>query len=264
MPELPEVETIVRALAPRLKGRRIENAEFRSLLVLRGDPEETSRGLTGQRIRAVRRHGKFILFELEHERCLAVHLGMTGRLLLDGVAGPHTRVLLTLDRGVLLYDDIRKLGRLELCDGLPSRLSKLGPDPLSIDFERFADLLRKHRSCLKALLLNQTFLRGMGNIYADEALFRARIHPLAIGSRLRKERAQRLYRAIVSVLAEAIERRGSSVSNYVDADGRAGTFQLLHNVYRRTGQPCTVCSTPIRRILVAQRGTHFCPHCQKR
>lgn len=264
MPELPEVETITRALAPRLQGRRIISAEFRCLRVLRGDADEIARRTAGRKIIRVERRGKFILIELHDGQYLAVHLGMTGKLLLDGAPGPYTHAILTLDRGVLLYDDIRQFGRIELSEGVPKRVEALGPEPLQLDLERFAQMLRERRSRVKSLLLNQRFLRGLGNIYSDEALFRAGIHPLAIASRLGRARVKRLHQAIIEVLSESIEKRGSSVSNYVDTEGRKGSFQLLHRVYRRMNQPCVVCSTPIRRILVAQRGTHYCAKCQKR
>jgi formamidopyrimidine-DNA glycosylase len=264
MPELPEVETVVRSLAPGLKGRRILAAEFRCLRVLRGSPDRAAREIAGRRVTGIRRRGKNILIDLDGGFCFAVHLGMTGKLLLNGAPGKHTHAILTLDRGVLLYDDSRQFGRLEVCAGLPARLEKLGPEPLEISSDEFFARLRKRKTRLKALLLDQTFLRGVGNIYADEALFRARIHPLAAGARLSKERAARLHSAIAEVLTEAIENRGSSVSDYVDADGRAGSFQDRHRVYLRTGEPCLVCGAHIRRILVAQRGTHYCPRCQRR
>jgi len=264
MPELPEVETIARALAPRLTGRRIASAEFRCPRILLGDADQMAEALAGRKITGIRRHGKFLVIELSGGRLFTVHLGMTGKLLMDGTPGKHTHAILTLDRGVLLYDDIRQFGRLEVGDGLPARVAKLGPEPLEIELALFTAALHRRKTRLKALLLNQRFVRGVGNIYADEALFRAGIHPLAIASRLRRDRAQRLHQAITTVLAEAIEGRGSSVSNYVDADGRKGSFQLSHRVYQRTDQPCLVCGTRIRRILVAQRSTHFCPKCQKR
>lgn len=265
MPELPEVETIVRSLAPRLKGRRILNAEFRCARVLLGDAEAASARLAGARIGAVRRHGKFIVVELSGGANLVIHLGMTGRLLLDTAAEPgrHTHAVFTLDGGFLLYDDIRQFGRIEFAEGLPRRTAALGPDPLEIGGHEFLWRLRSRRSKIKPLLLNQTFLRGLGNIYCDEALFRARIHPRAIASRLSRDRALRLLKAIVETLEESIASRGSSVSDYVDADGHRGSFQLRHRVYQKTGEPCVECGTPIRRILVAQRGTHFCPRCQR-
>ena len=264
MPELPEVETVVRSIAP-LVGRRIESAEFRCLRILRGaDPERLAASLQGRRIAAVGRHGKFILVSLHGGGYLVIHLGMTGRLLLGDQAGKHTHAIFTLDRDVLLYDDSRQFGSIQFSADLPQRLSKLGPEPLEVSFTDFAAALRRRKARVKALLLNQRFLRGLGNIYADEALFRAGIHPLAIASRLRSERARRLHRAIVAVLREAIAAGGSSISDYVDAQGRKGFFQTSHRVYQRTGEPCVTCGTPIRRILVSQRSSHFCPACQKR
>jgi formamidopyrimidine-DNA glycosylase len=264
VPELPEVETIARSLEPRLRGRRIVSAEFRCARILLGDPDLTAAALAGRKVRAIRRHGKFIEIELDGGRSFVVHLGMTGKLLLNGVPGRHTHAILTLDRGVLLYDDSRQFGRLELSHGLPERVQRLGPEPLDIQFGQLVARLRVHKSKIKALLLNQRFLRGIGNIYADEALFRAGIHPLAVAARLPKERVKRLHVAIRRVLEAAIAAGGSSISDYVDVDGRQGSFQIHHNVYQRTGKPCLKCGAVIRRILVAQRGTHYCPGCQKR
>lgn len=264
MPELPEVETIARALAPRLRGRRIVSAEFRCLRVLHGDPDETSAALAGRKVMAVQRHGKFIEMQLDGGRSFVVHLGMTGKLLMNAAPGRHTHAILTLDRGALLYDDSRQFGRLELSMGLPARVQKLGPEPLEVAFDDFVLRVRDHKTKIKALLLNQRFLRGIGNIYADEALFRARIHPLAIARRLQRDRVKKLHAAIRRVLCEAIDAGGSSISDYVDIDGRQGSFQVRHNVYQKTGEPCPRCGTAIRRILVTQRGTHFCPQCQKR
>jgi formamidopyrimidine-DNA glycosylase len=172
--------------------------------------------------------------------------------------------VLRLDRGALLYDDPRQFGRIEVADALPARLARLGPEPLEIALSEFAARLKRRKARMKAVLLDQTFLRGLGNIYADEALFRARIHPLSVAARLRRPRVERLYEAIREVLREAIAAGGSSVSDYVDADGRKGFFQFSHRVYQRTGQPCLACQAAIRRVLVAQRGTHFCPCCQRR
>lgn len=263
MPELPEVETIVRTLAPRLAGGRIVEARFFSRLVLRSRPEQVAARLQGRTIRALRRHGKFLLLELSGGLWLAIHLGMTGKLLWEGTAGPYTRAVFTLDRGTLFYDDIRQFGRIELGESIPSRIARLGPDPLSVSEADFASRLRRHRGRIKPLLLNQAFLRGLGNIYTDEALFRAGIHPRAVVARMGGERVRRLYRAIQDVLGAAIESGGSSISDYVDAAGRPGTFQFQHQVYGRKGLPCAVCGTPIRRIVLAQRGTHYCPKCQR-
>jgi formamidopyrimidine-DNA glycosylase len=258
VPELPEVETVLRTLAPHLCGRRVLEAHFYSRLVMRGDAEETAGRLRGLVIRAMERRGKFLVFDLGGET-LSIHLGMTGRLLWGGTPGPHTRAMFVLDSGRLIYDDPRQFGRIEL----PARALRLGPDALSIEEPEFAERLRARRGHIKPLLLNQTFLSGMGNIYTDEALYRARIHPRAIASRLSRERVHRLHQAIREVLGAAIESGGSSVSDYVDGEGRAGFFQFQHQVYGRSGEPCPACGTPIRRIVIAQRGTHYCPKCQR-
>jgi len=264
MPELPEVETVARSIAP-LVGRRIVTAEFRCLRVLRGgDPDHMAERLAGRRIAGVKRYGKYIVVSLQGGGYLTIHLGMTGKLLLGGPQGKHTHAILTLDRGVLLYDDFRQFGRLLYSEEFPARVAKLGPEPLEVAFEDFARGLLRRKTRIKALLLNQDFLRGIGNIYADEALFRAGIHPMAMANRVRGKRARRLYDAIVAVLSEAIEAGGSSISDYVDAEGRKGFFQFSHRVYQHTGDPCVTCGSKIRRLLVAQRSSHFCPKCQKR
>jgi formamidopyrimidine-DNA glycosylase len=264
MPELPEVETVVRSIRP-LVGRRIVAAEFRNLRVLRGgDPDAMSARLAGRKITAVKRYGKFIVASLGGGGYLMVHLGMTGRLLLGGGAGKHTHAIFTFDRGMLLYDDSRQFGCIELSEEFPRRVARLGPEPLEVEFDEFASAMKKRKTRIKSLLLNQTFLRGLGNIYADEALFRAGIHPEALASRIKADRARRLYDAIIAVLTEAIAAGGSSISDYVDAEGRKGFFQISHRVYQRTGEPCVTCKTPIRRVIVTQRSSHFCPKCQKR
>jgi len=262
MPELPEVETVVRSLQP-IAGSRILEARFFDKRVVIGSPGRIAKRLEGAMILGVRRMGKHIIMDLDGGRLLLVHLGMTGKLLLSSASGPHTRAVFALDRGLLCYDDPRMFGRIELAATLPARIRRLGPEPLAISAAEFCEKLRSHRSQIKPLLLNQAFLRGMGNIYTDEVLFRARIHPKAIASRLNRERASRLHGAMVEVLAQAIESGGSSVSDYVDAEGRKGWFQFSHLVYQKTGEPCPRCQTSIRRILVAQRGTHYCPKCQR-
>jgi formamidopyrimidine-DNA glycosylase len=264
VPELPEVETVVRSLRP-LVGRRIVSVEFSNTRILRGgDPDDMAARLAGRRIASLKRYGKFIVAALDRDGYLMMHLGMTGRLLLGGPTGKHTHAVFTLDRGQLLYDDPRQFGCIELSADFPHRVARLGPEPMEIDFPDFAAALKKRKTRIKSLLLNQTFLRGLGNIYADEALFRAGIHPLALTARIHPERARRLHDAIRAVLAEAIEAGGSSISDYVDAEGRKGFFQISHRVYQRTGEPCVVCGAPIRRVIVTQRSSHFCPRCQRR
>jgi len=260
MPELPEVETVVRTLAPHLAGRTILSARFTSRFVTPGDRSKLARQVAGRRIESVSRRGKFIVIRLD-EGELAVHLGMTGKLLTAGVEGVHTHGIFTLDDGVLLYDDPRQFGRIEWGD---TRAKKLGPEPLEIGLPEFSAALRTRKTRVKALLLNQAFLAGLGNIYVDEILFSSGIHPLARASRLSAARAAKLHRAMVETLRLAIEHRGSSISDYVDAEGNRGDFQTLHRVYGREGEACVGCGAAIRKAVVAGRGTHYCPACQRR
>lgn len=262
MPELPEVETVVRTVAPFLIGKRILSAEFSSKFVTPGNRKKLATALVGRKIETIRRRGKFIVMTLD-SGTLTVHLGMTGQLLVEGARGQHVHGFFTLDDGVLVYRDPRQFGRIEWSAADPPRVRKLGPEPLEIGPEEFRKRLRR-KTRVKALLLNQTFLAGIGNIYADESLFSAGIHPLALASRISAPRAERLRLAIREILSHAISLGGSSISDYVDARGERGWFQVEHRVYGRGGEPCKTCGTPIRRILVAQRGTHFCPKCQKR
>lgn len=259
MPELPEVETVVRTVAPHLTGRRILAAEFTSRFVTPGNRAALARRLEDRTIESVRRRGKFIVVTLDRG-VFTIHLGMTGRLLISGKPGEHTYGVFTLEDGVLLYDDPRQFGKIEWN---PARVSRLGPEPLEISFDEFrARLKRKAR--IKPLLLNQAFLAGMGNIYVDESLFAAGIHPLASASRISAARAAKLHQAIRGILSAAIAAGGSSISDYVDAEGRRGWFQVSHQAYGREGEPCVNCGTPIRKIVVGQRGTHYCPKCQNK
>jgi formamidopyrimidine-DNA glycosylase len=253
MPELPEVETIVRELAPRLRGRHIVSVEVLQPRITRHSPQDLTTALPGRRIDAIRRHGKFIIIDLD-QGCLTIHLGMTGQLLFDAHPTPYTRAIFVLDDAVLLYDDTRMFGAIELGS---ARVDRLGPDALTT---LSPDKLRRHAH-IKAVLLNQTVFSGIGNIYADEALFRAGIKPTA--RKISRARAEKLLGVIGEVLQEAIDHRGSSVSDYVDTEGRRGSFQDRHRVYGREQQPCVTCGTPIRKIVVAGRGTHYCPKCQR-
>ena len=262
VPELPEVETVVRALRARLPGRRILNAEFFSPLVLRHATPGIAQALAGRKVRTVERFGKFIVIGLD-SGFLTIHLGMTGQLVFDADRTRHTRALFTLDPGTLVYDDSRMFGTIQWDPELPKRVSRLGPEPLEITAEEFFRRLKSHRTAIKNLLLNQSFVRGVGNIYADESLFRARIHPRTLASRIGRKRGDRLHAAIGEVLTEAIAKGGSSVSDYVDAEGKEGWFQLEHRVYGMEGHPCRSCGKQIRRIVLGQRSTHYCPVCQK-
>lgn len=238
------------------------DASFFSKHVVKQNFAQLRKRVRGQTIQSVSRHGKFIVFQLD-KGTLTVHLGMTGKLLLDAKAGAYTRAFFELDEGLLVYDDIRHFGKILWSEGLPERAGELGPDALTVTSDEFLRLLDKRRSMIKPLLMNQEFLRGMGNIYTDEALFQARIHPKAIASRLSRVRALRLHKAMVDILEAAIVLKGSSISDYVDSEGRKGSFQLHHQVYGREGEPCTVCGTQIRRIVLGSRGTHYCPKCQR-
>ncbi len=259
MPELPEVETVVRSLAPHLPGRRIISVAFTSKHVTPGNRKALAARFVGRVIQSVKRRGKFIVVHLD-QGSFTVHLGMTGKLLLESKPGTHAYGVFQLDNGVLVYDDPRQFGSI----AWETDLAHLGPEPLEIGLPEFLARLKKHKTKIKALLLNQSFVAGVGNIYADEILFAARVHPLAIASKLSKPTAAFIHQAMREILMLAIEHRGSSISDYVDADGGRGGFQLLHNAYGREGEPCPRCGTPIKKILVAQRGTHYCPRCQRR
>lgn len=274
MPELPEVETVVRGLRAVLPGRRILGVRLRKTDFI-DDPAALERDLPGKTIAGVRRYGKFLVFDLEsanggaRELSLLVHLGMTGQLVTSAAEAPvppHTHVFLSLDDGrELRYTDIRRFGRIRILHNgeHAGALGKLGLDPLEATEAEFVGKIRARRAQIKALLLDQHVLRGMGNIYTDESLWRARIHPKRLGANLKLKELRRLHRAVRRVLTEAIRSRGSSVSDYVDADGQRGEFQLRHRVYQREGQKCFRCKTKIRRVVVAGRSSYFCPTCQR-
>lgn len=278
MPELPEVETIRRTLIPVLVGRTITDCAVLLPKVLADQEPEAFVGMVrGRKIRDITRRGKYLLFHLAGGHTIVVHLRMTGRLIYhppEEQPGPpvkHTHVILLLDNnGTLHYVDPRQFGRLQVVrnprSGPPSALDKLGPEPLdgALSSSDFRERLGSRRTRIKALLLDQHFLAGLGNIYADEALFRARIHPERPAASLTAREAQALYQAIREVLEEAIVWRGTSIVNYVDGEGRPGEFQARLNVYGRNGEPCPICGTTIVRTRVANRGTYFCPTCQPR
>jgi formamidopyrimidine-DNA glycosylase len=282
MPELPEVETIARGVNERVRGDRIVEVWFsRHPQPFKTPAARQARGLDGRAILAVHRTGKHIVCELgiacssplvegasEPSAQWIVHLGMTGRLLVttpEAPVAPHTHARLSLMSGrELRFVDPRRFGRLEYRDlGVRAGFCAPGADPLKVTAEEFARLFRGRKLAIKAALLNQKLLSGVGNIYADESLFRAEIRPRRQSGRLTKTALEGLRLALRKVLKHAIRLGGSSVSDYVDADGVRGFFQLEHCVYQRTGLPCRHCQTPIRRILIAGRGTHYCPHCQR-
>ena len=268
MPELPEVETVRRTLAPVVEGRAIAAVSFAWPGTCAGDPRATEARLAGQRIERLERYGKYLLFRLRrdgHGSLLVIHLRMTGNLIVNGAPGRFTRASMSLDDGTaVVFQDIRKFGRWQWSERLPARLAALGPEPLEIGRDEFAARLRSRKARLKALLLDQEFLRGLGNIYADEALFRARLHPLRSGAGVGPRKARDLHGAIQTVLRNAIDAGGTSIRDYRDSRGKQGDFQRQIRIYGRDGEACVTCGTHVRRVLVAQRSTHFCPRCQRR
>lgn len=295
MPELPEVETVARDLQRWVAGATISGAEVRWDRTIRHPqpPERFVAEISGATIRRVSRRAKTVLLHLEDGRVMTVALRMTGALIVTPPGtppDPYARVTFGLQDGrELRYRDVRKFGRIGLWPGGGLRsigagrgdrsrkvaegarryrigevFSGHGPEPLSRGFtaERFAERLARRSARLKTLLLDQTFIAGVGNIYADEALWRARLHPLRAADSLDQRETRRLHRAIRSVLREGIANRGSSFSDYVGADGGPGQNAERLAVYRRTEQPCYRCGRRIERIVVGQRSTHFCPRCQ--
>lgn len=261
MPELPEVETVRRTLAPSVERRVIAGIEILSPHCADHRPDELRAALEGRRVLALARRGKHLLFRLDRG-VLDVHLRMTGKLLTAGDLTPYTRAVLTLDRGTILFDDVRQFGRLRYLED--EALLRLGPDALGVELTVFAAILHGSRARIKPLLLDQEAIAGIGNIYADEALHAAGIDPRATANWLSAARVKRLHQAVERILAAAIGAGGSSISDYVDADGNRGGFQAMHRVYGRTGQACVACGTLVRRIVLNQRSTHFCPRCQRR
>jgi len=277
MPELPEVETIARGLARNLTGDVIESVWLGSKPEpLKSRPGEIVRALEQARIAGVRRVGKHIVVDLgrpavasrqkkpKQQAQWIVHLGMTGRLL---IANPehelpkHTHAILRLRSGrELRFVDPRRFGRLAV---VRHGFAATGAEPLEVSFDSFAGLFHKRKMPIKSALLNQGLLSGVGNIYADEALFRGGVRPRRRAASLTRSELKGLYDALKEVLREAIAAGGSSVSDYVDANGDAGFFQFQHRVYGREGEPCLVCRTPIKRIVISGRSAHYCPNCQK-
>lgn len=294
MPELPEVETIARGLASRVKNDVIASVWLGSKPEpLKSSAAEIVAALESKRIVDVRRVGKHIVFDLAEPgaarqrrppkkaartkgRALQpsksadtalgqwiVHLGMTGRVVVcepDSEIAKHTHAILRLASGrELRFVDPRRFGRLSVTQGFQAA----GSEPLKVELQHFVELFRGRKTPIKSALLNQKLLSGVGNIYADESLYRAGIRPKRRAASLKREDLRRLYLSVQEVLNEAIALGGSSVSDYVDADGEEGFFQLQHRVYGREGEPCLVCKGPVKRVVIAGRSSHYCPKCQK-
>lgn len=279
MPELPEVETVRRGLEARVLGRHIIAVEVRQSQVIARPADDFEQNACGV-IRSLTRKGKALAIELEAggqgsspggtRRYLLVRLGMTGQVTVvpgDLPLEPHTHVRLTLENGEeIRYRDVRRFGRLRCCTRaeLEAVFATLGPDAPAITEEQFLAALAGRRTPIKNWLLNQGRLAGVGNIYADESLFEARVHPLTEAGKLRRPEALALHRAVEKTLRRAIAMQGTSLRDFIDIEGRPGRFRSSLKVYQRTGEPCRRCETKIRRIVLGGRSTHFCPNCQPR
>jgi len=277
MPELPEVDTVARGLQREVAGRKILSLTLGETDFI-DDPETLETELPGRTILRVERYGKFLLLHLSDggkaaeshkETALLVHLGMTGMLMPRPVSeaqAKHTHVVMLLDDGrELRYIDPRRFGRMAYLAGeaIRAELKRFGADPLEAGLAEFSQTIRERRARIKALLLDQTVVRGVGNIYADESLWKAKIHPAQLGARLKAEQAKKLYRELQGILQKAIALRGSSISDFLDAEGLPGEYQRHHRVYGREGKRCFRCKTPIRRVIVAGRSSYYCPTCQR-
>jgi formamidopyrimidine-DNA glycosylase len=278
MPELPEVETVARGLRRTIVGRRIISVRLGKTDFI-DDPVALEQHLPGRQIDAVERYGKFMLLRLSaangaangdaEPAALLVHLGMTGQIVPIIAAQPcekHTHACFLLDDNrELRYTDARRFGRLAYLSAGPlaEELRAFGADPLEISSEEFVEQTRSRPARIKALLLDQSFLRGVGNIYADESLWRAKIHPARLGATLRKRQAATLHRVLREILEKAIVLRGSSISDFLDAEGQPGEYQQHHKAYGREGKRCYRCRAVIRRAIVAGRSSYFCPKCQR-
>ncbi len=273
MPELPEVETIRRDLAPLVTGRRIEAVEIdpATIHLLAAAPIEAVRAsLVGRDITGLGRRGKYLLFALSDGRTLVVHLRMTGRMVwrpADAPPEPFERAKLVLSGGYgLRWADLRKFGTWRVVEDTAELMRRLGPEPIDNDFTfpHFLEALRGRSAPVKAVLLDQRRIAGLGNIYVDEALFEARVRPDTPANAISRPRLKALFVASRAVLLRGIENRGASFKDYVDGQGNAGSQHMFVQVFRRTGLPCYACATPILRIIVGGRATHFCPKCQKK
>ncbi len=272
MPELPEVETIVRNLSSKLKGLEISSVKIIYPPVLRKKKPSLINDLKGRKVVSVRRRGKMLLINFERNLSLLIHLKMTGQLLFYPREEPldkHTHFILSFkdENKELRFRDVRKFGFISCIRNLDiscaDELKNLGPEPLEIDFPLFKKLFQGRKARLKSLLLNQNFIAGIGNIYADEILFQAKLHPLTPASHLGDDDLKRLLKAMRDVLRKAIVHKGSSIRSFTNAEGKRGKFQNYHQVYGRESQSCFICGEKIKRLRLGGRSSSFCPRCQK-
>ncbi len=266
MPELPEVETIRRAIGPLICGDYLVDVELRDLSLIRGNAEAFRSGVIGRTVTDVSRRGKNLLLVLNDDKVIAAHLRMTGSLLLKEPQQPNrVRAVLRFSNGTHLYfNDMRRLGTITLVTDMEAFCRRLGPEPLSGDFtpNRLSQSLAGHRIPVKAALLDQHIVAGVGNMYADEALYEAGIHPFTPANELSPKQVSWLWQAIRDVLELAIARQGASIATYALPSGERGTAHDLFKVAHRMDAPCGRCATPIRRVMVRKRGAYFCPRCQ--
>ncbi len=271
MPELPEVETIVQELSRDLMGQKIISEKLLCSRICKYNQPIDLKTIRGRRVKDVRRRGKMILIELDGNQTVLFHLGMTGQLFFSSphkLADRHTHLKLNFAENPheLRFRDVRKFGCLAIIRTEETfsakMLRNLGPEPLEIQFPVFAALFKRRRSRLKSLLLDQSFIAGIGNIYADEILFRARLHPMLPASLLKRTDLRRLWRAMREILQQAIIYKGSSIRNYVNTEAREGEFQSFHQVYGKESHSCLVCRAKIKRIKISGRSSYFCPKCQ--
>ena len=271
MPELPEVETIVRGLQKTVVGKTIKNVRVIHPIIVKQNSRNFKKNVEKSEIIRVRRRGKYILIDLSNKKTILTHLRMTGSLLLLEPSAPldkHDHLILKFykTQKELRYRDLRKFGRIK--SFLTSReenisdLKKLGPESLNISSSDFFNLFQKRKGRIKSALLNQQILAGLGNIYADESLFEAQIHPQQKADKLSPQKLKKLHQAIQKILKKAINAGGSSIENYYNINGEIGNFQLQHKVYGREGLPCKRCRSKIKRIKISQRSSYFCPRCQ--
>lgn len=266
MPELPEVETIRTELLPWVLERQFVGVNVLDRKLVQSLPAGGLQSLVGQSVQNLKRRGKYLIFHLSNKKSLIIHLRMTGRLLVDPrEIDKYARAIFLFSGGMkLCFSDMRRLGVIYLVEDAESVVSKLGVEPLSDSFtiELLLKLIRRHRIPIKVALLDQSIIAGIGNMYADEALFAAKVHPLILTDELSIQQAQNLYYSIGSVLSSAIRNKGASIDTYIRPDGELGTAQVQFKVAHRKGEPCYVCQALIQRIMLRGRGSYFCPRCQ--
>jgi formamidopyrimidine-DNA glycosylase len=265
MPELPEVQTVVLTLRPKILNRRVARVDLHRNDILRPLGFDFAAHLTARTIREITRRGKRIVITLDDGNRFYIHLGMTGRLTIEPHEQEpvkHTHLTLHFDEFLLRFRDPRRFGGIWWLGSNDQEGDQMGPEPLTLRPQALAKRLSKTTRAIKNALLDQSVIAGLGNIYVDESLFAAGVHPLTPANELSKSQISRLNRAIKSVLRRALRHRGSTLRDYVDAEGGKGAFQKLHNVYDREGEPCRKCRTKIERIVLGGRSTCFCPKCQ--